>query len=299
MHSLERMARQDVSNIQDVLPEDAKAAESLFASMMPSDWDILQSLVPGQSPNSSLAPFLTIRTWLASSPLPVDSGQPEYSMPTAELREQAKNLAKRFRDLAQEMEALFPELSSKQSLEIVIQPKTWLEKTRSLEPTMQECIEEARENSARRDRTPSHKPAVLDVLAAMAKASGSEAEAVETYRNWHEAAQSVESGVKGFCRVGIAPPVVGDGSVLEQLEGYISERAHLKKAPRKPRNNPSWCRHFCHELDKKLQSAPLLANLKRSQKLRVIEFSLHAHARYQGLQVPDSWGIREIERSLT
>lgn len=299
MHPLERKARQDAANIQDVLPEDAKAAEDLFESMMPSDWEILQSLVPGQPPESSLAPFLTIRTWLASSPLPVDSGQPEYSMPTAELREQAKNLAKRVRDLARDMEALFPELSSKRSLQIVIQPQTWLERTRSLEPTMQECIDEAREYSAQRDGALSREPAVLDVLVAMTRASGGEAEALETYRNWHERAQSVESGVKGFCRVGVAPPVVGDGSVFQQLEGYISERAHLKKAPRKPRNNPSWCRHFCHELDKKLQSAPLLADLKRSQKLRVIEFTLHAHARYHGLQVPDSWGTREIERSLT
>jgi hypothetical protein len=220
-------------------------------------------------------------------------------MSTAQLQAKARNLSKRLQELSQEISIYFPELLSKRSLSMVIQPERWLGQAKSLDPNMQTTIERFMGLTEQLESSVDPSTIAMDAEASVAKMIGGEYAASESLHKWQKNAEDVESGLNFFCDYGVAPAIVGEDSVLEQVQRHMWRRASEMKAPRKPRSAPSWFRQFCKQLNDEITNSACLSSLRPTQKLRVIEFTLHAHTRYHGLQVPDSWGSREIERSLT
>jgi hypothetical protein len=298
MHRLKRLASKDTNRIRDHLPADAKAGECLLKKMECTDWDMLESLNTKLGADDSLAPFSILRNWLVVGGLPIDSGQPEHTLSTAELRKEAKKLAKKIGALSRDIASLLPELADKDSLQMVILPEEWVQQTRSLNPTMQECYMEAVEYSQTGGKQLPQSPTVIDVLAGMAKASEGEDAAYNCYNEWSEMAIEVKEGIRGFCKLGVASPVAGQDSILEKIKDHIENRAHTIKTVRKPRNASAWYRSFCRELGRKIDAFPLFHPLQKNQKLRIIEICLAAYAEYHNQSISSSWGPREIDRSL-
>lgn len=295
MHRLERLARRGAEKTRHTVPELFTATDCLRTHMLPSDWEMLQSFNDKFGLPDLLEHFVVLRNWLIDSWFLRDWGKTNSVMTTSELRKEANNLAERVRELSREIAMQFPELSEPYSIHTVVRPTDWTKDLDWGDPS--NCELKVMDS-------PRYPIAFDPRLATDDSTFEEECEDTKLEKKGDlifglcQRAAEMEANLRGLSRYCLTSPVAGNNSLLDNLHSFLTQYGKTMRAPPARRKHPIWCRYASFRLANSIDKSDFFEPASKTQKYRIIEYSILAVADYHSLEKPEGWGQKEIQRSL-